>query len=371
MKKILITTESLIIGGIETSLISLINFLNTTNCEIDIYVLDKGELYEELSKNNKINIIPIKIPKNKLIYRINKNLFTKRIISKFSNNSKEYDVAIAYYGINNYCDLYAACSNAKKKFIWVHNNYEDLANNSKFKLIYKIKNKTMSSKFKYFDHIVAVSESARSSFNKLFPKYTNKTLVINNLFDMKRLDNVYEECSYKIDQNNYNIMYTGRLVKIKNVSVLIDEFLKVKEVIKKSHLYIIGDGPERMKLEKKVTNLNMDDCIHFLGYQTNPYKYMIMASVLVSASLSETYSLNLYEALALKKYFVSSDNKGACDLFNYINCKNKQNGVICKPNEIHKELINYYKNKNKIHPDFDINESNNKIKDTIIKGIIN
>ncbi len=364
-KKILITTESLVMGGVETALLSLIKTLKKYDVDIDLFVLERGVLNDEFEKLTKVNIIDAGLPKNKLISRIMKTLLCKSIYKKYrKNNNKKYDIAIAFYGINNYCDLYAAAANAKQKFIWVHNNFETLYNISKIKFIMKLRNILMAKKFKYFDYIIPVSENTKKEFSHIFKNYDEKLFVINNIFDMDRLQMKNENLDLEL-KGKYKLMYVGRLAKVKNIETLIYEFEKVKREILDVKLYIIGDGNEREKLENIVKKKNLINDIIFLGNQNNPFKYMNQADILLSASKMEAYSINSLEALALKKYFISADNNGAEDIFYLTNKANLNNGIICKPKFIHKHIIYYLQNKDKFRPNFDMNNANKEIEDQL------
>lgn len=358
-KKILITTESLNIGGVETSLLSLIKELKKYKVEIDLKVLKKGQISEEFEKNCNVEIIPTKQFKKNLLNRVLKNLRCKSLLKKYKNN-KDYDIAIAYYGINNYSDMYVAASNAKKKFIWVHCNFHDLYRLSKYKTIIKLRNKIISKKFAYFDKIIAVSESARKGFITEFPKYSSKVSVINNLFSTERLNKKNEDVSIDIKGNN-NLVYIGRLDKLKNVDFLIREFQKVVTEIEDAKLYIIGDGPEMNNLKFLSKQLGLENKIIFLGMQKNPFKFLDKMNVNVSASKAEAYATNLIESLAMNKYFVSAANNGAKDIFYETNNADLNNGIICESEYIHYHILYYLKNQQKIIPNFDIKTFNQKI----------
>jgi len=62
-------------------------------------------------------------------------------------------------------------------------------------------------------------------------------------------------------------------------------------------LYILGIGPEQQALEKYVSDNGLTDAVHFLGYQTNPYKYVAMCNLFVCASFAEGFSTAATEAL--------------------------------------------------------------------------
>lgn len=361
MKKVLITTESLTIGGVETALISLLDFLSKCNVEVDLFCLEKGALEDEFLKRTNVNIIPVSIPKNRIIYLIKKSLCVKSLLKKYSKiHNKKYDVAIAYYGLNNYSDLFAAAANASKKYIWVHYNFYEHLKISNKKFLMKLRNKFLKSKFVHFDKIVPVSISGEEGFKKVFSGFDEKLFVINNLIDVNSIRNKALEKNVKLSGSK-KLVYSGRLEEYKRVDKLICEFAKAKKHLKDIKLYIIGDGSAKKDLEELVNKLNLKKDVIFLGFLKNPYPYINTADIVVSASSSETYSIAILEALTLKKYFISAHNSGADDAFYNTNNGNEKNGVVCDLNEINNYIIKYFENSDSLVPDFDILKENKKI----------
>ena len=365
-KKILITTESLVMGGVETALLSLIKTLKKYDVDIDLFVLEKGILNDEFEKLTKVNIIDAELPKNKLISRIMKTLLCKSIYKKYrKNNNKKYDIAIAFYGINNYCDLYAAAANAKQKFIWVHNNFETTYKFSKIKFIMKLRNILMAKKFKYFDNIIVVSENTKNEFNNIFNGFSDSVIVINNIFDIDKIKTKDDKCEKLPGKNK--IFFVGRLDPIKNLNVLIDEFAIVNKDISNTYLYIIGSGPEEQKLKNLINEKNLRENVIFLGNKNNPISYMNQADIIVLPSKSESYGIVLLEALALGKYFITTPNGGGEEIFNKVNNGNLNNGIVCTENEIHNKILYYLNNKDKFKTYFNINNVNVKTEQQIKK----
>jgi glycosyltransferase involved in cell wall biosynthesis len=65
----------------------------------------------------------------------------------------------------------------------------------------------------------------------------------------------------------------------------------------KTHLCILGEGPLKPELEKLAAQCGVTDSVTFLGYQTNPYKYVAKCDLFVCASHSEGFSTAATEAL--------------------------------------------------------------------------
>ena len=219
---------------------------------------------------------------------------------------------------------------------------------------------------KFFDKIIAVSNSSKDGFINTFKGFDEKVLVINNIFDISKLDKKDEKCEYKLIGKN-KLIYVGRLVDTKSVDKLILECQKVFEKVPDTYLYIVGDGPDREKLQEMVRDLKLDNKIKFLGNQINPYKYMNQADVVVTASVLESYGITIFEALAMKKYFVSAINDGSKEIFDTVNNGNKNNGVICEQNAIGDNIINYLENKDKFRLKFNVEDNNKLIQNKLIE----
>ncbi len=104
--------------------------------------------------------------------------------------------------------------------------------------------------------------------------------------------------SLKIPVNNKVLVTVGRLAKEKNTEQLI-YYLKRMEM-KNITLLIVGDGPNRKKLEKIVKDLGLEEEVIFSGMippEKLPYYYHV-GDIFVSASNSETQGLTYIEAIA-------------------------------------------------------------------------
>ncbi len=102
------------------------------------------------------------------------------------------------------------------------------------------------------------------------------------------------------------IISVGRLSVQKNYENLIDAFhLFLKH--SNANLLIIGEGPERLKLQNKIDELDLGDKVDLFGHTSNPYKYISRADLFVLSSLWEGLPTVLIEALACNTPIVSTD----------------------------------------------------------------
>ena len=105
------------------------------------------------------------------------------------------------------------------------------------------------------------------------------------------------------------IIFSGRLVTIKCVDLLIKAFLQVNEKFQDIELLIVGYGPEEQRLKKMAEE---NSCIHFLGHRgidEIPGIYGI-SDILVLPSISEPWGLVVNEAMACGCAIIASDRCG-------------------------------------------------------------
>ena len=80
----------------------------------------------------------------------------------------------------------------------------------------------------------------------------------------------------------------------KMVSILLNEGLDVR-------WYIIGDGPDRREIEKRITDEGVTGRVILLGKKENPYPYFAECDLFVHPSLREGKSVSVIEAQILSR----------------------------------------------------------------------
>lgn len=100
-------------------------------------------------------------------------------------------------------------------------------------------------------------------------------------------------------EGRLTFLYAGRLVPYKCPDVAIAAFAASPE-LRKHRLLIVGDGPERPRLEQMVVEGNLGHCVEFLGRRTQAEVGAIMrlADVFVFPSIRELGAGVVVEAMA-------------------------------------------------------------------------
>lgn len=156
------------------------------------------------------------------------------------------------------------------------------------------------------DHFVAISSHV---FNTL-PKnlISSKKSLIYNPFD---LDSKYDKkqsrnwitSSYNLPSDFFLFGYVGRLIEWKNVDGLLVHFAKlIKTTNQKVFLLIAGTGKPHylQKLKSQLIDLEIEDYVLFLGFQTDPNKIIASLDLLVTSSDNEPFGRTVVEAMLQK-----------------------------------------------------------------------
>ena len=293
MKKIAIFQRDLGMGGIQKSLINLLNEIDYDKYEIDLYLFSKENFLAAILPS-KLNIIYLK-PLNYLSRFIPFNLLKK--ISHY-RIPIEYDLAIDYNSYDPSCAIACTSVKAKDYIMWVHN---DVVREKDNDIKYRILHFFFKEKYSYFNKFVCVSKGLIEPFKSLNKIKNSTFIVIPNLISADEIIDKSQEKvdDLEIDSSKYNLVSVGRLVLQKGFDILIEDMKKIVEVRKDIHLYIIGDGELKNKLEKMVKTSKLESYISFLGAKSNPFKYEALMDGFVLESRYEGQGIVLLEAKVL------------------------------------------------------------------------
>ena len=148
-------------------------------------------------------------------------------------------------------------------------------------------------------NIIAVSNGIKKDLEKFNLNANIKT--IYNPFDIEEIRKLANE---KIDLNFEYIISVGNMTKIKRQDLIIKAFSKLNTNL---HLVFLGKGNQEKNLKKLTKKLNLENRVHFLGWQSNPYKYIKNAKLFVLSSKVEGFGNVLVESLILNTPVVSTN----------------------------------------------------------------
>ena len=357
MKKILFGITSLTLGGAERVLVDLANELSK-DYEIVIWTLyGNGQLEKQLNSEVKLKHYVKKsyeqISKFQRLLMPLKVLFLKKHI--YNNSIKDnYDVEIAFLE-GPITRLISTTNKNVKKIAWVHNDISRVFGNSLKAKLKKIIDEKIYSKF---EKIVFVSKDNLKEFEKTYTNIKNEKQVIYNYLDIKSILEKAKENIEEFDKNTINFVTVARLVEQK----AIDRLIKVhSDLINKGlihNFYVLGDGPEKTKLQKMIKDYNIEKTFHLCGRKENPYPYMRQADYFCLFSHFEGYGMVLDEAKILNKKILITDTAAREAVENYEKAKivaNNENAIY----EALEKILE--KKEEKIDDNTDVRYENNEI----------
>jgi len=316
MKKIVFGITSLSIGGAERVLVDLANELSKANeYSITIFTIyGKGELEEQVSSKVTIKNI-YKESYNKL-----KNIFIpffiligkNKIYKKYIKNKYDIEIAFLEGAITR---IFSSGKEKQKKIAWIHNDISQVFGAG---IKAKLKRKIDENLYNKFSKLIFVSKSNLQIFKRTYPDNKVEKQVIYNYIDSKRvLKKAAEQMEIKFDKAQINLVIVARLVLQKALDRLIKVHSRLIKEGLTHYIYIIGEGPEKERLQELIIKNNCEKTVKLLGKKENPYPYIKKANYLCLLSQFEGYGMVLEEAKILDKYILITNTAAKEAVENY------------------------------------------------------
>ncbi len=163
------------------------------------------------------------------------------------------------------------------------------------------------------DAIVAVSPAVARDLEEIAALPAGRVRVIGNPVDLARIrKRAAEEPAHPWpgEREPPLLLAVGRLHWQKGFDTLLDALARLRRR-RRLRLAILGEGPERARLERRRRRLGLEDSVLMPGFVANPHAWMARASVFVLPSRSEGFGHVLVEALACGCPVVAADCPGA------------------------------------------------------------
>lgn len=303
MQKVLFLIESLGGGGAEKVLDTLVRHIDRDRFDVTLCpVVDTGCYAESLrgqcgyhpliaAPHGALGRFWYKL-KYHLIYHWLPLWFVYRLFVPKGN-----DVEVAF------CEGFAtrllahSSNKTARKLAWLHTDLHNFHYTRRF-----FKNDDEEAWcYSRYDHIVAVSQTARDAFHVEFPSVTTPVTTIYNPID---IDAIRRAAAEQVElppkpQGVMRLVTTGRLVQVKGYDRLLRVAKRLLDEGHKIELWILGEGDQRAALERQIADSGLGSCVRLWGFQRNPYVYLAASDIFVCSSRAEGYSLAIAEALVL------------------------------------------------------------------------
>ena len=328
MKKILIFSHALEIGGAERALLGLLEAIDTTEYQVDLFLMrHSGELMPYIPE--KINLLPeipayssMAIPvadvirkkqigvalgrlvgKRKAARRVKKlelpadndvaleysHKYTVRYMPKISDT--EYDLAISFLTPHYYV---AEKVTAHKKAAFIHTDYSAVAVDTASQL----------PMWARYDRIFAVSDRAADSFVSIFPSLSDRVGIMENIMPLQLLAEMTDAFPVEAempDDGSIRLLSVGRYTRAKNFDNVPDICRRLLAKGVNVKWYLIGFGGDEGLIRRKITEAGMEEHVVILGKKDNPYPYIKACDLYVQPSRYEGKCVAVREAQMLHK----------------------------------------------------------------------
>ena len=315
------------IGGAEKALLGLLENIDTTKYEVDLFLMrHSGELMKYIPSN--INLLPeisqyadLAVPignvlkkghfkiaygrykgKKAAVKRVSElglgdndvaieysHKYTAKYMPKISD--KEYDLAISFLTPHYFVTQKV---NAKKKVAWIHTDYSRVEMDRESQLVM----------YSNYDKIASISDKAAEKFVRIFPSLKEKVITIQNILPEKYINKITDEFTVENEISNdgsIKLLSIGRFCTAKNF----DNIPEICKLIRNQGVnikwYIIGYGGDEQLIKDKIAEFNMQDYVIVLGKKENPYPYIKACDIYIQPSRYEGKCVAVCEAQILNK----------------------------------------------------------------------
>lgn len=331
-KSVLFVVDNLVMGGVTRVLSNLLQNLDYSKYDVDLLVLhyyedmsislppqvsvlkgDRTYAYIDRSIGSilKAKDLPALFGKLKLVFLL-KSGWIKNAIAASRKRilTKAYDTEIAFN--DGFTQIFVAQGDTKRKIAWLHSDisvFNDSARHMKLIRESLIK----------MDAFACVSAQVKAAYEQQYG--IQNATVIHNIMDCDKIRRSADiAADIPFAANNINLISVGRLCEAKNYS----RFIRVHKMLLEQgypvRSYIIGDGPDRLQLEREIADNDLSTTFFLLGRKENPFPFVKQADVFVLSSNHEGLPTVLYEALILGVPCVTTRVAGAEEILGDQSC---------------------------------------------------
>ncbi|MFT6835303.1 MAG: glycosyltransferase involved in cell wall biosynthesis [Francisellaceae bacterium] len=363
MKKILISSFDMEVGGVERSLLSMLNNFDYQQFDVDLFLYSQSGDFLSLLPA-KTNLVPevkeyktLRLSIKEIISAKMWRIGLARVLAKIKvsvakvaetdylqaqyiwkyclpflpKNSTEYDVAISYLWPHHFV---AEKVLAKKKIAWIHTDFSAITTEPNLDLPI----------WQKFDHIISISKDCTDAFIKTYPSLADKLVMVENITAPNFINEMSKEkiAKHVFAQDGFNLLSVGRLCHPK----AFDKAIEVMHLIHQKGYqnikwHIIGYGPDEKKLMELIEKHHLQNSFILLGKINNPYPYMKVCDLYVQPSRYEGKAVTVSEAKILGKPILVTNYPTAPSQIDHL-----IDGVICDTSieSIAHAIIDLYEN---------------------------
>lgn len=316
--KILFFIHDLGHGGAEKVLVNLVNNMHTDIFDITVMALLGGGVNEQFLKPHikYKTVFKKSFPGNSQIMK----LFSPKTLHKLFIKEK-YDIEVSYLEGPS-ARVISGCPHKEvKKACWIHTQImsKDVSLRS-----FRGFEEAMKC-YGSFDKIACVSQDVIDVFLENYPVDN----FVQTIFNTNDSENIIGLSREAVDNKNFlnndiKIIGVGSLEQNKGFQRVIPIIRRLRKEGLNVRFFILGEGSMKKELEELTEKERIKDYVTFLGYQTNPYKYVAKCDLFVCSSYAEGFSTATTEALIVSTPVCTTNVSGMKEMLG----DNNEWGVI-------------------------------------------
>jgi L-malate glycosyltransferase len=124
------------------------------------------------------------------------------------------------------------------------------------------------------------------------------------------------------------IVHMSNFRPVKRVDAVVDVFRRIRQEAS-ARLLLIGDGPDRTTVERRVEAYGLNDHVVFVGEERDPLRWLSVADLFLLPSAQESFGLAALEAMACAVPVISSNVGGLPEIV-----RNGVTGYATPPNAL-------------------------------------
>lgn len=142
---------------------------------------------------------------------------------------------------------------------------------------------------------------------------------------------VNDEIHAQFQKYPFIFLTVSRLVPIKNIEMQIEAMRRLNNypMLGARKLWIVGDGPQKVRLQHICKNFKINDSVEFFGWQNNMSKFYKQANAFLLTSNSEGWGMAVVEAANFGLPIIMTDVGLACEII-----KNGEGGLIIPVHDV-------------------------------------
>lgn len=327
MKRILIFSHALELGGAERALIGLLDSIDYNRYSVDLFLMrHQGEMMPFIPP--KVRLLPempqyasLAVPMTEVVRRgqigvalgraygkwkaaqyIKKHQvdgqngvaldYSHKYTRPFMPNvgEGEYDLAISFLTPHYFV---AEKVQAKRKLAWIHTDYSRV----------QVDVASEESMWGCYDHIAAISPAVGEAFAGVFPALADKLLPLENIVSTRlvRADAAGNVSAEMPRDGGIRLLSVGRYTNAKNFDNVPYICRYLRQMGLDVKWYLIGFGGEEELIRRSIAEAGMEEHVIMLGKKANPYPYIAACDLYVQPSRYEGKAVTVREAQMLGK----------------------------------------------------------------------